>query len=161
MSSITETTIKMTIDGREVVAPKSYTVLQAAKLAGLNIPHLCYHPELSREGNCRVCLVAVEGARSLVASCVYPISDGMKVHTNTNEVREARKTVVELMLANHPEDCLFCVKNQHCELQQIAADLGVRRVRFHGEKRRPGRSGLLVLRAVHDCVPDGGAHRKG
>ncbi|MDR1916805.1 MAG: [FeFe] hydrogenase, group A [Synergistaceae bacterium] len=135
MSSVTETMVKLTIDGQEVTAPKSYTILQAARIIGLNIPHLCYHPELSREGSCRVCLVEVEGARSLVASCVYPVSDGMKVHTNTPIVMETRKTVVELMLANHPEDCLFCVKNQHCELQEIAADLGVRKVRFHGEKR--------------------------
>jgi NADH-quinone oxidoreductase subunit G/NADP-reducing hydrogenase subunit HndD len=154
MSSVTETTVRLTIDGREVTAPKSYTILQAARLVGLDIPHLCYHPELSREGSCRVCLVEVEGARSLVASCVYPINEGMAVRTNSPSVRETRKTVVELMLANHPEDCLFCVKNQHCELQQIAADLGIRKVRFSGEKRRHGQdtSNPSLVRTPEKCV---------
>ena len=154
MSSVSETTIKMTIDGQDVTAPKSYTILQAARLIGLDIPHLCYHPELAREGNCRVCLVEVEGARSLVASCVYPVAEGMKVHTNSPSVRETRKTVVELMLANHPQDCLFCVKNQHCELQQIAADLGIRKVRFHGEKReaKKDESNPSIVRDPEKCI---------
>jgi NADH-quinone oxidoreductase subunit G/NADP-reducing hydrogenase subunit HndD len=154
MSSITETTVKLNIDGREVSVPKSYTILQAARLVGINIPHLCYHPELAREGNCRVCLVEVEGARTMVASCVYPVSEGMKVHTNTQDVRETRKTVVELMLANHPEDCLFCVKNQHCELQEIAADLGIRRVRFRGEKREAQKdeSNPSIVRDPAKCI---------
>ncbi|MDR2780119.1 MAG: [FeFe] hydrogenase, group A, partial [Synergistaceae bacterium] len=154
MSSITETSVKLNIDGQEVSVPKSYTILQAARLVGLDIPHLCYHPELAREGNCRVCLVEVEGARSLVASCVYPVSEGMKVHTNTENVRETRKTVVELMLANHPEDCLFCVKNQHCELQAIAAELGIRRVRFHGEKReaKKDESNPSIVRDPEKCI---------
>ncbi|MDR1966249.1 MAG: [FeFe] hydrogenase, group A [Synergistaceae bacterium] len=154
MSSVTETTVKLTIDGLEVTAPKSYTILQAARLVGLKIPHLCYHPELAREGNCRVCLVEVEGARSLVASCVYPVGEGMKVRTNTPSVRETRKTVVELMLANHPEDCLFCVKNQHCELQEIAADLGIRRVRFSGEKReaKKDESNPSIVRDPQKCI---------
>ena len=136
MVNANETTVKMTIDGQEISVPKSYTILQAARMVGMDIPHLCYHPELSREGSCRVCVVAVEGAKSLVASCVYPVAEGMIVHTNTPQVRETRKTIVELMLANHPEDCLFCVKNNNCELQKIAADLGIREVRFHGEKRK-------------------------
>lgn len=136
MVNANETTVKMTIDGQEISVPKSYTILQAARMVGMDIPHLCYHPELSREGSCRVCVVAVEGAKSLVASCVYPVAEGMVVHTNTPQVRETRKTIVELMLANHPEDCLFCIKNNNCELQKIAADLGIREVRFHGEKRK-------------------------
>jgi NADH-quinone oxidoreductase subunit G/NADP-reducing hydrogenase subunit HndD len=154
MSSITETSVKLNIDGQDVSVPKSYTILQAARLVGLDIPHLCYHPELAREGNCRVCLVEVEGARSLVASCVYPVAEGMKVHTNTENVRETRKTVVELMLANHPEDCLFCVKNQHCELQAIAAELGIRRVRFHGEKReaKKDESNPSIVRDPEKCI---------
>ena len=154
MSSVTDVTIKMTIDGREVTVPKSYTILQAARIAGLQIPHLCYHPELAREGNCRVCVVEVQGAKSLVASCVYPVADGMVVHTNTPAVRETRKTVVELMLANHPQDCLFCVKNQHCELQEIAADLGVRQVRFDGAQRNNpmDTANPSVVREPNKCI---------
>ncbi|MDR3333188.1 MAG: [FeFe] hydrogenase, group A [Synergistaceae bacterium] len=139
MPNKNEPTVDMTIDGQSITVPKSYTILQAASSAGLDIPHLCYHPELAREGNCRVCLVEVKGAKSLLASCVYPVADGMEVQTNTSSVREARRTVVELLLANHPADCLFCVKNQRCELQQIAADLGIRQVRFKGERKHAPR----------------------
>lgn len=149
-----EPTVKVTIDGQEFDVPKSFTILQAARVAGLDIPHLCYHSELSREGNCRVCVVEVEGAKSLVASCVYPVADGMKVHTNSPSVRETRKTVVELMLANHPQDCLFCVKNNNCELQTIAADLGIRQVRFHGDKRdNPmDTSNPSLIREPNKCI---------
>lgn len=128
-------TVNVTIDGRVIQAPKTATVLEAARLAGINIPTLCYHPELRPEGACRVCMVEVKGARTLVASCVYPVNEGMEVHTNTPAVREARRMVVELLMANHPDDCLACQRNQNCELQRIAADVGVRQQRFAGEKK--------------------------
>lgn len=146
--------VNVNIDGQDIKVPASYTILQAARMVGIDIPHLCYHPELSREGSCRVCVVEIKGGRSLVASCVYPVNDGMVVRTNTPEVRATRKTVVELMLANHPEDCLFCVKNQHCELQQIAADLGIRKIRFHGEKRSAPKdeSNPSVVRDPEKCI---------
>ena len=127
--------VNVTIDGRKLQAPKSATVLTAAQAAGINVPSLCYHPELRPEGACRVCVVEVEGAKTLVASCVYPVNEGMVVHTNTAAVREARKTVVELLLANHPQDCLSCQRNTNCELQTMAADLGIRKVRFDGVKK--------------------------
>ncbi|SDE73933.1 NADH-dependent [FeFe] hydrogenase, group A6 [Sporomusa acidovorans] len=127
--------VNITIDGQKVAVPKTSTVLEAATSLGIKVPTLCYHPELRVEGACRVCMVEVEGARSLVASCVYPVNEGMVVHTNTAAVREARKTVVELLLANHPTDCLSCQRNLNCELQNIAADLGVREIRFDGEKK--------------------------
>ena len=127
--------VNVTIDGRKLQVPKSATVLSAAQAAGISVPSLCYHPELRPEGACRVCVVEVEGARTLVASCVYPVNEGMVVHTNTAAVREARKTVVELLLANHPQDCLSCQRNTNCELQTIAADLGIRKVRFDGVKK--------------------------
>lgn len=127
-------TVQMTIDGISVTVPKTATILEAAQAQGLKIPTLCYHPELRPAGACRVCMVEVEGARTLVASCIYPVSEGLVVHTNTAKVREARKTVVELLLANHPADCLSCQKNLHCELQNIAAELGIRRIPYQGEK---------------------------
>lgn len=127
-------TVQMTIDGISVKVPKTATLLEAAQAQGLKIPTLCYHPELRPAGACRVCMVEVEGARTLVASCIYPVSEGLVVHTNTAKVREARKTVVELLLANHPADCLSCQKNLHCELQNIAAELGIRRIPYQGEK---------------------------
>lgn len=125
-------TVNITIDGRKLQVPKSATVLTAAKAGGIDVPSLCYHPELRPEGACRVCVVEVEGAKSLVASCVYPVNEGMVVRTNTPAVREARKTIVELLLANHPKDCLSCQRNTNCELQTMAADLGIRKVRFEG-----------------------------
>ncbi|SDF20405.1 NADH-dependent [FeFe] hydrogenase, group A6 [Sporolituus thermophilus] len=125
--------VNITIDGQKIQVPKTATVLEAARSCGVKIPSLCYHPELRPEGACRVCMVEVEGARTLVASCVYPVSEGMVVRTNTPAVREARKLVVELLLANHPQDCLSCQRNLNCELQTIAADLGIRKVRFDGE----------------------------
>ncbi|MGQ9780378.1 MAG: NADH-dependent [FeFe] hydrogenase, group A6 [Bacillota bacterium] len=123
-------TVKLTIDGREVAAPKGTTVLEAAKLAGIDIPTLCYHPELDVRANCRVCLVEVEGSRTLQASCALPVTEGMKVRTNTPMAREARKMAVELLLANHPQDCLNCVRNQNCELQRLAERMGIRENRF-------------------------------
>ncbi len=86
--------VNVTIDGRKLQVPKSATVLTAAKASGIKVPSLCYHPELRPEGACRVCVVEVEGAKSLVASCVYPVNEGMVVHTNTPVVREARKMML-------------------------------------------------------------------
>lgn len=130
------TMVNLTINGKQVQAPQGSTILEAARGAGVHIPTLCYHPELRPEGACRLCMVEASGARTLVASCVYPISEGMVVNTNTSKVREARKTVVELLLANHPKDCLSCQKSGDCELQKIAADLGVRKIRFDGGERK-------------------------
>ena len=130
------TMVNLTINGKQVQAPQGATILEAARAAGIHIPTLCYHPELRPEGACRLCMVEASGARTLVASCVYPVSEGMVVNTNTNKVREARKMVVELLLANHPKDCLSCQKSGDCELQKIAADLGMRKIRFEGGERK-------------------------
>ena len=126
------TMVNLTINGKQIQAEQGATILEAARAAGVYIPTLCYHPELRPEGACRLCMVEASGARTLVASCVYPVSEGMVVKTNTEKVREARKTVVELLLANHPKDCLCCQKSGDCELQKIAADLGLRKIRFEG-----------------------------
>lgn len=124
--------VTLTINGQTVQAKKNSTVLEACRAANIYVPTLCYHPELRPEGACRLCVVEASGARTLVASCVYPVAEGMVVETNTPKVREARKLVVELLLANHPKDCLSCQKSMDCELQKIAADLGVRQIRFIG-----------------------------
>ena len=128
--------VTLTINGQTVQAPKNSTILDAARSAGIYIPTLCYHPELAPEGACRLCVVEASGARSLVASCVYPVAEGMVVKTNTPKVRAARRMVVELLLANHPKDCLSCQKSGDCELQKIAADLGLRKIRFEGGARK-------------------------
>ena len=147
--------VSMTIDRQEVRVPQDYTVLRAAASMGIDIPHLCYHPELCAEGSCRVCAVEVEGARTpVVASCVYPVAEGMVVGTNTQRAREARRSVVELMLANHPRECLSCPKNGDCELQKIAADLGVREISFEGERRssRKDTKNAAICRDPEKCI---------
>jgi NADH-quinone oxidoreductase subunit G/NADP-reducing hydrogenase subunit HndD len=126
--------IKVTIDGRVVEVEPGSTVLDAARQSGIEIPTLCFLKSINEIGACRVCVVEVEGARSLQASCVLPVREGMVVRTNTSTVREARRTNVELLLSNHPASCLTCSRNTSCELQRISRDLGVDNVSFPGEK---------------------------
>lgn len=147
-------TITITIDNKIVEVPHDVTVLEAARLTGVNIPTLCYLADLTPEGSCRVCLVEVEGARSLVTACTYPVNEGMVIRTQSEAIREARKTVVELLLASHPQDCLHCQSNLNCELQRLAADLGIRQVRFDGEKRQNAidDSNPFIIRDNNKCV---------
>ena len=128
--------VNLTINGVKVQAPKNATILEAAKSAGIHIPTLCYHPDVKPEGACRLCVVEATGARGLVASCCYPVAEGMVVQTNTAQVRKARRLVVELLLASHPKGCLSCRKSGDCELQRIAADLDVRNHRFDWGERK-------------------------
>ncbi|MEG1641509.1 MAG: NADH-dependent [FeFe] hydrogenase, group A6 [Synergistaceae bacterium] len=146
--------VKVTIDGKTVEVPSNFTVMEAAAKAGIRIPQLCYHPELTSVGACRVCMVEIEGARAMGAACVYPVTDGMIVHTNTPAVRSTRKAVVELLLANHPQDCLTCQRSGNCELQSIAADLGVRQIPFTGEKRNQPKDDTnpSLVRDPNKCI---------
>jgi NADP-reducing hydrogenase subunit HndD len=114
--------INLLINGQEVSVQEGTTVLAAAKKLKINIPTLCNHDDLCVAGNCRVCLVEQKGARTLIASCATPASEGMEVHTNTLKVRNARKHIVELLLSEHRSDCTKCYKNQNCELQSLAND---------------------------------------
>lgn len=125
-------TVTLTIDNQKVEIEQGATVLEAAKKAGINIPTLCYLKEINEIGACRICLVEVKGARTLVASCVAPVTEGMVVVTNSKAVLEARKLNLELILSNHPMECLTCIRNQNCELQQLAEAFGIREVRFEG-----------------------------
>jgi iron-only hydrogenase group A len=126
--------ISLKIDGRNVDVEEGSTILEAANKANVHIPTLCYLPEVQAIGACRVCLVEVEGNKVLQASCVAPAVSGMSVLTNTERVRKARKFTVEMLLSNHPFECLTCQRNLNCELQSIASDLGIRDIRFIGEK---------------------------
>lgn len=127
--------VKITINNREMEVPAGTTVLEAAQTAGIDIPTLCFLKDINEVGACRVCVVEVEGARTLQASCVLPVREGMVVKTNTKKVRESRKTTVELLLANHNRECLTCFRNNNCELQTISEELGIDEIRFQGEKR--------------------------
>ncbi len=127
--------VTIKINGGEYQAPQSMTILDACKRSGIEIPTLCYLEDVARNASCGVCVVEVKGARSLVRSCVTCVHDGMEIATNSPRIREARKTNVELLLANHPKDCLSCLRNQNCELQMIASDLGVKEERFVRTKK--------------------------
>lgn len=123
--------VSLTIDNTKVEVEAGSTILAAAKAAGINIPTLCAWQEIGHTpGACRVCVAEVEGQRSLVASCVFPVAEGMVVRTNSERVRSARKMVVELLLSNHPAECNFCVRNGNCELQKVAEHAGIKEVRF-------------------------------
>jgi formate dehydrogenase alpha subunit len=120
-------TIKLTINGREIIARKGVTVLEAALGAGVYIPTLCYDPDLKPYGGCRLCVVEIEGIRALASACTTPATDGMVVHTETPRVNQSRRITMELIIVNHHGDCLACIKNQQCELLKIAQYLGMER----------------------------------
>ena len=145
--------ITLTINGEKFEAESGQTVLEAAQQAEVHIPTLCYHRDLRPEGHCRVCLVEIEGQRSLQPACSFPASEGMVVRTNSQKVREARRTVVELLVSNHPLECLQCVRNQNCELQQLAKEVGIEEVRFPGEQTvAEVDDSSYVIRDAEKCV---------
>ncbi len=117
--------INLKINGMECTAPAGSTILQAAKLNNIDIPTLCYMKEINEIGACRICVVEVKGARSLVAACVYPINEGMEVWTNSPKVLESRKKTLELILSDHNKSCLSCVRSGQCELQTLCKQYGV------------------------------------
>lgn len=126
--------VNLTIDGVQIEVPKGTTVLEAARSAHIQIPTLCYLKGINEIGACRMCLVEVKGARSLQASCVFPVGEGMEIRTNTPAIREARKTNMELILSNHDRKCLTCVRSENCELQTLSKQLGIEEIRYEGEK---------------------------
>ncbi|MCX7703315.1 MAG: NADH-dependent [FeFe] hydrogenase, group A6 [Planctomycetota bacterium] len=144
----------LTIDNIKVDVPEGTTILEAAQKAGIRIPTLCYLKNVQAIGACRVCLVEVDGARTLVASCVMPVSEGMKVKTNTKRVRDARRTVVELILSAHEGDCQTCERSNDCELQGVANELGIREITYSGEKPRRiiDESTPALIRDTAKCI---------
>ena len=122
-------TIDIHINGENLSVPENITILEAARMHGIKIPTLCNFPDQRVKANCRVCVVEVEGNRNLVASCSTPVREGMKVRTNTARVRETVQTILELIFANHPQECLTCIRNANCELRQLAAEHGIREIK--------------------------------
>ncbi len=146
--------VTLTIDGIEVTVPEDTTIMEAADQVGLRIPRLCYHPELSIAGACRVCIVEVEGMRNLPASCCFPVADGMVVHTHSPEVLRLRRDIVELLLDNHPTDCNSCERDGNCELQRLAYAMGIRERLFEGDRKRYEKdlTGPSILRDPEKCI---------
>ncbi|NLL56209.1 MAG: 2Fe-2S iron-sulfur cluster binding domain-containing protein [Clostridiales bacterium] len=124
--------INVKINGQAVSVPEGTTILDAAKKIGIKIPTLCYLRDINAIGACRVCVVEVKGARSLVASCVFPVAEGMEITTNSKRVLDSRRTTVELLLSDHEQHCLSCVRNRNCELQTLSEELNCDSFRFEG-----------------------------
>ncbi|MFP4015991.1 MAG: NADH-dependent [FeFe] hydrogenase, group A6 [Halanaerobiales bacterium] len=149
--------ITLTIDDQTIQVEQGTTVLEAAREVGIEIPTLCYHPDLTLHGSCRVCVVEDCDNNKLMASCVAPVMDGMKINTRSSRARKARKRNVELLLANHPNDCLGCDRNGNCELQNIVYKMGIVRddvAPFEGEKRDVAidNAGPALKREPNKCI---------
>ena len=148
--------VSLTIDGIDVTTPAGSTILAAASLAGVDIPHLCYDPcwNLPPTSSCRLCLVEVAGASSLLPSCSYPAAQGMVVRTNTEEILRTRRMIVDLLLSDHPRDCLTCEQGGGCQLQKYAYQLGVKESSYRGEEvvSKPERDGPAVSYDPSKCI---------
>jgi len=146
--------ITLTINNLQVSVPKGTKVLDAARQAGIFIPTFCHDPELTRFGACRMCIVEIPGMRNLPASCVTEATEGMVVHTDSPAVIEARQTILELKLANHPMDCLTCGKNGDCSLQDYAYMYGVKTDFFQGEKHNfpLEDDNPFIVRDMNKCI---------
>jgi NADP-reducing hydrogenase subunit HndD len=144
----------LTIDGIKVEVPEGTTVLAACRQAGARIPTLCYLEDVQAIGACRLCLVEIEGARTLVASCAQPVAEGMVVKTNTARARRARRAVLELLLSEHDGDCYTCVRSSDCELRQLSIELGVDQVTYQGQRTRRivDTSTPALMRDTGKCV---------
>lgn len=147
-------TVKLTINSIPVEVPKGSTILDAAKAANIEIPTLCYLKDINCIGACRVCVVEVKGARSLVASCVYPAEEGMEVYTNTPAVRKSRKTTLELLLSTHNKKCLSCVRSDNCELQKLSREYGCDEDMFQSEEPRYeiDNQSAYIIRDNNKCI---------
>jgi predicted molibdopterin-dependent oxidoreductase YjgC len=146
--------VSLTIDGREVTVPAGTTILKAAGAAGIYVPTLCYYAKLAPYGACRMCIVEVEGMRGLPTACTTEAAEGMVVRTDTEEVNRVRRATCEMLIADHPDDCLTCSSNQKCELQKVAAHLGVRERRLEKTGRPADRdeSSPFFVRDAAKCI---------
>lgn len=144
-----ENSVTLTIDDTQIHVPEGTTLMEAAETLGIEIPRLCYHPDLSLQGSCRVCIVEVQDSPFFVTSCSALASEGMVVRTNSPEIRQARRDIIELLLDNHPRECQTCERDGHCELQRLAYTLGVRERLFEGERKH-----FAVEDSSHSVVRD-------
>ncbi|MDR1541862.1 MAG: [FeFe] hydrogenase, group A [Clostridiales bacterium] len=151
--------VNLTINNMKASAPEGATILEAARDLGVHIPTLCHlnlHDikMVNRVGTCRVCMVEVEGRRNLLPACSTLATEGMVIRTNTSRAIRARRTIVELLLSNHPKECLTCERNQNCELQSLAAEMGIREIKYEGPrlKSKKDTSSYSIVRNSEKCV---------
>lgn len=151
--------VNITINNKEIQVPEHFTILQAAETLNINIPTLC-HLDLhnikmvNKVASCRACVVEVEGRRNLAPSCSTPVYEGMKIKTDSLRAIRARRTMVELLISDHPNECLTCLKNKECELQDIAHDLGVKKIRYEGEMSlfHSDKTSKAIFRDSSKCI---------
>ena len=146
--------VNLTIDGVKVTVPETYTILEAAREAHINIPTLCYLKDINQIGACRLCLVEIKGARAFQAACVSPVGEGMEVCTNNEKLRRARRTNLQLLLSNHNRECTSCVRSANCELQALCREYGVDSYPFDGEKTKTtlDEVGPSIVRDNSKCI---------
>ncbi len=149
-----ENLVTLTIDGVKVEVPKGTTILEAAKNAGIDIPTLCFLKDINEMGDCRMCIVEVEGRRGFATSCIQTVEDGMVVHTHTPNVLEARHVILDLIISNHAKDCLTCTRSGNCELQTLAVKFNVLKVEFPGEMTKHKIDDLSpsIVRDFNKCI---------
>jgi NADH dehydrogenase/NADH:ubiquinone oxidoreductase subunit G len=148
-------TITLNIDGKDIKTENGKTVLEAALDNGIYIPTLCYHPDLSPFGACRLCIVQIDGIRGLPTSCTTPAKEGMVVKTNTSAINQVRRMAMELILSAHPDDCLVCSQNLNCELQAVAQYIGIDKKRLKSSVKHTPVNNVTPL-FTHDkskCIP--------
>ena len=146
--------LRVTLNGTQVSGRPGQTILELAQANGVYIPTLCHHADLSPLGACRVCVVEVEGSRTLVGSCHTPIADGMVIHTHSPKVLASRRVIVELLLASHSGACYMCDKANMCELRKIAAELDVGQPRFQVKKHYYPKEDIspYIIRDLTKCI---------
>jgi len=146
--------INLKINNKNISCKEDMTIIEAAKANNILIPNLCYLEDIHKIGSCRMCVVEVEGEKNLQASCMVPVREGMVVKTNTERVKKARKVVYELMLSDHPKECLSCSRNQSCEFQEIGEILQVDESRFEGERSKKGidSDSPSIVRDTSKCI---------
>ena len=146
--------VNLTIDNQKVTVPKGTTILEAAKTAGIDIPTLCFLKEINEVGDCRMCIVEVEGRRGFATSCIQTVEEGMVVHTHTQNVLEARHVILDLIISNHAKDCLTCTRSGNCELQTLATKFNVLNIEFEGERTEHKIDDLSpsIVRDFNKCI---------
>ena len=146
--------INLTIDDQKVTVPEGTTILDAAKQAGIDIPTLCFLKEINEVGDCRMCIVEVEGRKGFATSCIQTVEEGMVVHTHTQNVLEARHVILDLIISNHAKDCLTCTRSGNCELQTLATKFNVLNVEFPGEMTEHKVDDLSpsIVRDFNKCI---------
>ena len=146
--------IEIEVNNSKIQAEPGETILSALKRAGINVPTLCYYEKLKPAGRCRICVVEVEGRNDLIPSCAFPVSEGMKIKTHSPKVLEARRNLLELMVSNHPDDCLYCVRNGNCDLRQLVDEYGVgdRRLPKKNKAEEKDTSSYSIVRDPNKCI---------